>query len=66
MPTRTDTNLPIAHSVAHATIALPAMVPDTLMLGGMARELFSPSIITNKTVGQRERPCIKATLEDDV
>jgi len=42
------------------------MVPDTLMLGGMARELFSPSIITNKTVGQRERPCIKATLEDDV
>jgi len=36
MPTRTDTNLPIAHSVAHsvahATIALPAMVPDTLML----------------------------------
>jgi len=33
MPTRTDANLPIDHSAPGATIARPAMVPDTLMLG---------------------------------
>ncbi len=32
MPTRTDAHLPIAHHGSGATIAAPAMAPDTLML----------------------------------
>ncbi len=32
MPVRSDAHLPIAYSASCATIASPAMVPDTLML----------------------------------